>query len=375
MPIDDTSPPRHALERLVIAGGGTGGHVFPAVAIAETCRTSRPAVGVLFLGTATGVEARIAPAHGLRFAAVRAAPFYGVARLDRVRTLSHLFAGVMDARRILRAERVQVVLGLGGFASAGVVLAARSLGLPAVIHEANATAGLANRALGRVADRVLLGFADAETDFPPARCAVTGTPVRPALLSIAGERTPIGRPLRVLVMGGSHGSPFLNAHAPGLVTAIARLGVPTTAVHQTGAADHTTVRAAYADAGIPAHVTPFLDDVGAAYRLADFAITCAGAGTLSELAAVGLPALVVPLGSAARDHEVANARAAAERSGVWWTTERAWDTATLAHRIAALAGDAAAWRETSTRMRRAATPAAATRILDACERLLAARAG
>ncbi|MCW5890268.1 MAG: UDP-N-acetylglucosamine--N-acetylmuramyl-(pentapeptide) pyrophosphoryl-undecaprenol N-acetylglucosamine transferase [bacterium] len=375
MAIDDASPPRHALARLAIAGGGTGGHVFPAVAIAETCNASRPTLDVLFLGTATGFEARIAPAHGLRFAAVRAAPFYGVARLDRVRTLSHLFAGVMDARRILRAERVQLVLGLGGFASAGVVLAARSLGVPAVIHEANATAGLANRALGRVADRVLLGFADAMADFPPGRCTVTGTPVRPALLSIAAGRTPLGRPFRLLVMGGSQGSPFLNTHAPELVTAIARLGVSVTIRHQTGAGGPEAVRAAYADAGIAADVTPFLDDVRAAYEHADFAITCAGAGTLSELAAIGLPALVVPLASAARDHEVANARAAAESSGVWWTTERTWDTTTLAQRIAVLAGDAAAWRAASTRMRRGATPAAATHILAACDELLAARAG
>lgn len=375
MPIDDTPTPRHALQRLAIAGGGTGGHVFPAVAIAETCSASHPALGVLFLGTATGVEARLAPAHGLRFAAVRAAPFYGVARVDRVRTLSHLFAGVMDARRILRAERVQLVLGLGGFASAGVVLAARSLGVPTVIHEANATAGLANRALGRVADRVLLGFAAAAPDFPSAHCTVTGTPVRPTLLSAAPGRMPIGRPLRLLVLGGSQGSPFLNAQVPGLVTAIARLGVAVAAVHQTGAAGCETVRAAYADAGVAADVTPFLDDVGTAYQRADFAVTCAGAGTLSELAAVGLPALVVPLASAARDHEVANARAAAEVSGVWWTTERTWDATSLAQRIAALADDVPAWREASARMRRAATPQAATQIIAACDELLAARGG
>ena len=135
------------------------------------------------------------------------------------------------------------------------------------------------------------------------------------------------------------------------------------------------MRAAYGQMGVAAEVASFLEDVGAAYQGADFAITCSGAGTLAELAATGLPALVVPLASAARDHEVENARAAAEASGVWWTTERTWDTTALARRIAAIATDPTAWREASSRMRRAATPAAAMHILAACEELFSARAG
>jgi len=380
VPIDDTPPRRHELERLAIAGGGTGGHVFPAVALAEVFRDVRPKLDVLFIGTATGCESRIAPAHGLRFAAVSAAPFYGVGRLGRARTVSHLLAGVVDARRVLRAHRIQLVLGLGGFASAGAVLAAWTLRVPALLHEANASAGLANRVLGRIADRILLGFANAAADFPAGRCLTTGTPVRPALLHAATCRVPpwtptSGRPFRLLILGKSHGSTFLNARGPELVAAIDRLGIPVTVHHQTGTAELEPVRAAYRHAGVAAEVASFLEEVGAAYQRADFAITCAGAGTLAELAAVGLPALVVPLASAARDHEVANARAAAEASDVWWTTERTWDTTTLARRIAAIATDSTAWREASARMRRAATPAAALHVLAACDQVFSARPG
>lgn len=377
-PGSTTAPPvpQRGLERLAIAGGGTGGHVYPAVALAETIREVRPGVDVLFIGTAAGCEAEIAPAEGLRFAAVPAAPFYGVGWLERARTLSHVVRGVTAARRLLRAERIDLVLGLGGFASAGAVLAARSLGIPTVLHEANATAGLANRRLARVVDRVLLGFASAAADFPTLS-VTTGTPVRRALLDVGARRTAWtrdgGRPFRLLVLGGSQGSAFLNASAPELVAALVRARVPVGVQHQTGTDELAPIRAAYARAGVAAELSPYLHDIGSAYERADFAVTCAGACTLAELAAVRLPALVVPLARAARGHEVENARAAADDAGVWWTTEAAWNATALARRIAALAAGGTAWREASARMGQASAPAAGARILAACEEIFAAR--
>lgn len=375
--IADTSPGHHVLECLAIAGGGTGGHVYPAVAIAEAFHATHPTGQVTFVGTVAGSDQRIAEAHGMRFAAVAAGPYYGVGALGRVRMLERLVAGVVDARRLLATSAVQLVLGLGGFASAPTLLAARSLGLPTVIHEANATAGLANRLLGRMANAVLLGFATAAADFSPGRCRTTGIPVRRALFAPeAPPRTDAsGRPFHVLVLGGSQGSTFLNARVPELLAVLRGLGLGIAVRHQTGAAvEVERVRAAYDRAQIPgAEVAPFLDDVGSAYRDADFAITCAGAGTLAELAASGLPALVVPFASAARDHQVANARAFADVTDVWWTTEPAWDTTALAPRIATLAGDATALHEAGARMRRAATPGAAMEIVAACDALVRAR--
>jgi UDP-N-acetylglucosamine--N-acetylmuramyl-(pentapeptide) pyrophosphoryl-undecaprenol N-acetylglucosamine transferase len=380
MPIADTPRRGHIVERLAIAGGGTLGHVYPAVALAETLRAAHPGIDVLFIGTATGDEARIAAAHEMRFAAVTAAPFYGAGRLDGVRAVAYLARGAVQARRVLRRQRVQLVLGLGAFASAGVVIAGWSLGLPTLIHEANATAGLTNRLLGRIADRILVGFASAADDFPPGRSLTTGMPVPRAFHDAAKRgasawtRTS-ARPFRLLIMGGSRGSTFLNARAPELVAAIGRLGIPVAVHHQTGIPDLGPVRAAYARAGVTAEVVSFIDDAATVYARADFAITCAGAATLAELAAVGLPALLVPLASAARDHQVANARAFAETSHVWWTTERTWDTTMLAQRCAALAADPTAWREASARMGRAATPAAAMQILAACEELCSTGGG
>jgi UDP-N-acetylglucosamine--N-acetylmuramyl-(pentapeptide) pyrophosphoryl-undecaprenol N-acetylglucosamine transferase len=376
-PTTEPPVPHRGLERLAIAGGGSGGHVYPAVALAETIREVRPDLDLLFIGTAAGCEARIAPAEGLRFAAVPAAPFYRVGSLERIRTIPQVVRGVLAARRLLRSERIDLVLGLGGFASAGAVLSAWSLGLPTVLHEANATAGLANRRFAPLVDRVLLGFAEAERDFPRSHCVATGTPVRRALLTVGEKRSAwtaaSGRPFRLLVLGGSGGSPFLNAQAPVLAAAVARAGIPVAVEHQTGTEDLAPIRAAYVRANVEAEAIPYLDDIGAAYGRADFALTCAGACTLAELAAVRLPALVVPLATAARNHEVANARAAAELAGVWWTTEETWSTSTLAVRIAALAADAVGAREMSERIGRARSEHAGVQVLAACEETFAAR--
>jgi len=373
--IADTRAGGHALERLVIAGGGTGGHVYPAVALVEAFRAAHPSLDVTFVGMAGGREETIAPAHGMRFAAVAGAPYYGVGPLGRLRMLERLAAGVADARRVLRAARPQLVLGLGGFATAGTVLAARTLRLPSVVYEANATAGLSNRLLARVADRILLGFGSAARDFPAGRCRTTGVPVRRELLHAAATRAPVwrpgsGRPFRVLVMGGSHGSAFLNARVPPLLAEVGRLGIALAVRHQTGDGDVGAVREAYARMRVGADVASFVDDVGAAYGGADFAVTCAGAGTLAELATVGVPSLIVPLAKAARDHQVANVAAFAAVTEVWWTTERAWDASTLGRRLAALALDAGALRDAGARMRAAATPDAASAFRSACEALV-----
>jgi UDP-N-acetylglucosamine--N-acetylmuramyl-(pentapeptide) pyrophosphoryl-undecaprenol N-acetylglucosamine transferase len=345
------------------------------MALVEAARASWPALEVTFVGTADGPEARLVPAHGLRFAAVAGAPYYGVGTLGRVRTLDRLVVGVAQARRVLRTVRAQLVIGLGGFASAGAVLAARSLGLPSILYEANATAGLANRLLGRVADRILLGFGSATSDFPAERCHTTGIPVRQAVYRAAAMRpspwtATSGQPFRVLVLGGSQGSSFLNARVPGLLRALGRRGVPCAVQHQTGDADAGAVRAAYAGADVLAEVAPFFDDVGAAYERADFAITCAGAGTLAELAAAGIPALAVPLGCAARDHQRANAQAFAAVTRLWWIPEESWDEPAMAERLAGLATDPAALAAAGARMRSAATPMAARDVLDACEQLV-----
>ncbi len=365
-------PPRtlHG-RRIAIAGGGTAGHVQPALAVAEAYRAAVPDVEVLFLGTPTGAESRLVPAHGHRLATVTAAPFFGVGPVGRLRSVTALAAGAAQARRVLRAEGIELILGLGNFAAAGAVLGARTLGLPTVIHEANAVAGVANRLLGRLVDRVLLGFADAAPAFPRGATLLTGTPVRAALGGLATSReTRAPGAIRLLVLGGSQGSPFLNARVPEAAGRVAGRGLAVEVWHQTGRGDTDPVRADYQRNGVPARVVSSLDDMTDAYRWADIAIACAGAVTLAELAVVALPALLVPLATAALDHQRANASAFAAAAGVWWTGENAWDATVVEERLAALVASPDERRTARIRIAAAARPEAAADVVAACEALL-----
>ena len=367
-------PPRtlHG-RRIAIAGGGTAGHVQPALAVAEAYRLALPDVDILFLGTPDGAESRLVPAHGYRLATVTAAPFFGVGTAGRLRSVTALMAGAAQARRVLRAEGSELVLGFGNFASAGALLGARTMGLATVIHEANAVAGVANRFLGRLVDRVLLGFGEAAPAFPRRTTVLTGTPVRAAVRTLAGARAePRAGPVRLLFLGGSQGSPFLNAHVPGVVVRVARRGLALEVRHQTGRGDPGPVSAAYQRGGVAADVQASFHDVAAAYRWADLAIACAGAITLAELAIAGLPALLVPLSTAALDHQRANARAFAAATGVWWTGEGAWDATAVEERLAVLVASAGERRAAASRVAAAARPDAAEAVVAACEALLSA---
>ena len=360
--------------RVAIATGGTGGHVHPALAVAEAYRRLRPEVEILFLGTVDGPEARLVPLHGHRFVAIPGAPLLRVGAAGKARALVALVRGTATARRVLARAGTELALGFGGYASAGTILGARTLRIATVIHEANAVAGVANRVLGRFADRALLGFADVAHDFTATETLVTGTPVRPEIVAVGRARAARLRapgPLHVLVTGGSAGSPFLNARLPDLLARAAARGAALEVCHQVGEGAPAEVARAYERAGVPARVHAWLEDMPAAYRAADLAIVCAGAGTLTELAMVGLPALLVPLAAAALDHQTQNARAYAALTGSRWVREDAWDAEPLARWIAELAAAPAALVEAGERARLAAHPDAAEAIVVACEALLA----
>jgi len=356
---------RATIRRVVLASGGTAGHVHPALAVADAWRALRPDVALTVLGTADGFEARAVPAHGLPFVAVPAAPLVGTGMSGRLRALATTARGALRARRVLAGLRPDLMLAFGNYASAGAVLAAWSRGIPVVLHEANVVPGVANRWLARLATRVLVGCAPTAGAFGVTPAVVTGTPVRAELAAVR-KTAPAGS-VRLLVTGGSLGSRFLDAEAPALAARIAGLGVACAVRHQ--AAEPAPVEAAYRRLGVAAEVVRFLDPdpMLASYAWADVALTCAGAMTLAELARVGLPAVVVPLACAALDHQTANAREAARLTGCRWTSEAAWDVEAVAAHVAALARSPAAWTSASDGMRRLATPDAARRIVAACE--------
>jgi UDP-N-acetylglucosamine--N-acetylmuramyl-(pentapeptide) pyrophosphoryl-undecaprenol N-acetylglucosamine transferase len=328
---------------IAIASGGTAGHVHPALALADAYREAFPAAEILFIGAPGGMEASLVPARGYRLELVRGAPFMRQGIGGKIRALGALAAGVAGARRLLGERKIRLVIGFGGYASAGALVAARSLGLKTAIHEANVFPGLANRWLGRIVDRIYLAFEQTRSAFPPGRALVTGNPVRREIAALARNppsiSDPAGRRARFLITGGSGGSEFLNLRAPALLEKIAGHGFAPEALHQAGEFPLDAIRAAYNRAAIPATVVSYIDDMAGAYARTDFAVSSAGSQTMSELAVCGLPCLLVPLAGAAADHQGANAAARAEAAGGLWVREEAWEADSLAARIAALLRD------------------------------------
>ncbi len=368
------SPSGGTRRRIALVGGGTAGHVYPALAVAEAYCQAYDHVELLFIGTADSCEAQLVPSFGYRFRPVRASQLFGVDSRGKARAMLNLTRGMGQARRLLRAHGTKLVIGFGGYASAGALLAARGLGLRTAIHEGNMVPGLTNRLLGRFVDWVYLGFEDANGAFVTQRTRVTGNPVRASVTHISPTSRAvrrIGQPLHILVMGGSQGSPFFNQHVPGLLRRVAEYGLALDVWHQVGNFDSTPVQAAYASAGLSVSVVPYIDDIATAYAWADFAITCSGSGTISELAVCGLPALLVPLPNVAQDHQTVNAELFAKTGAAWWLREADWQVERLASQLAAWLRDPEARATASQQARRLATPGAAQTLVADCEVLMA----
>jgi UDP-N-acetylglucosamine--N-acetylmuramyl-(pentapeptide) pyrophosphoryl-undecaprenol N-acetylglucosamine transferase len=310
---------------------------------------------------------------GYRLATIPAAPIMRASRAGKVAACFGVIRGIQRARTLLSASRMRLAIGSGSYASGAALLAARSLGLRTAVIEPNAIAGLANRLLRPVTDRVYLTVPQAASAFSPARCLVTGTPVAPELARRLARRPaspPAGRLVRVLVTGASRGEHFLAQHVPALLAALRRHGVDVEVMHQFGASDPRALDDRYAERNIAASLVAFIDDIGPAYEWADIAVTRAGASTLAEIALAGLPSLLVPLADAAADHQSANARAFAANGAALWVREHEWDAAQLADQLASLLRDAAAWSAMSAAARAHATPDAAVRIVDDCETIM-----
>ena len=365
-----------AMRRVVLVTGGTAGHVYPALAIAEAYKQAVASIEVLFFGTGDGFEAQLIPRYGYPLRVVRSRPIVGESLFGKVRTVGGLAGAFMRARQMLIEAKPELVVGFGGYASVPTILAARSLGMLTAIHECNVVPGLANKMLGRFVDRIYLGFEAATGQFQTGRVLVTGNPVRPdvgALASRPHDPSSSERPFRILVTGGSQGSPFLNRHVPSLLARLAADSVSLEVLHQSGQADCDSVRKVYRDNGLKASVTPFVDDMAQAYQWADFAISCSGAATLAELAIAGLPVLLVPLSTAPKNHQVSNAAAFAQITTNCWLSEDHWEPDALREKITLLFGNQASWRDASERVRRFAKPDASQMMVADCEAFIQAR--
>ena len=283
--------------------GGTGGHIFPGLAVADAVRN----LGwkVVWLGNPEGMEARLVPAHGYELAPLRFKAVRGKGLLRLLALPLRLVSACWAANQVMRRIQPDVVLGLGGFVSFPGGIVARWQRRPLVIHEQNSVAGLANRVLARVATRVLTGF---PTTLPRGNCC--GNPLRADITALPepGQRFQ-GRsgPLRLLVIGGSRGAAALNAQVPKAMALLAPTERPQVR-HQSGEQHLATLQANYAAAGVEAECLPFIEDMGEAYAWADLVICRAGALTVAELAAVGVASILVPFPHAVDDHQTSNAR-------------------------------------------------------------------
>jgi UDP-N-acetylglucosamine--N-acetylmuramyl-(pentapeptide) pyrophosphoryl-undecaprenol N-acetylglucosamine transferase len=296
--------------RLLIAGGGTGGHFYPGVAVAQELLSREGGHRVHFAGSATGIEARKAVELGHEFTPVRCGPLVGSGLGGKVRSLWSVLRGMNDARRLISSFNPDACLGVGGYASFPVTLTCKLRGVCTAINEQNAVPGLANRVLARWVKRIYAADAEAAAGFDRAKTVITGTPLRGAFREAFGYDAPRqGEPVRVLVLGGSQGAEALNREVPLALKALSDSGHPIEVRHQAGPGKTQEAQAAYGDRQLVT-VESFIDDMGEAYRWSQLVIARAGALTLAELAAAGRPALLVPFPHAAANHQEANALSA-----------------------------------------------------------------
>ncbi len=290
------------MKRAMVTTGGTGGHIFPALAVVDALRAMHPGLDVLFVG-GEGPEADLARKAGVNF---RGLPVRGVLGkgLKAVPAVLRMGMSLFTALAVVRGFKPQVVAGFGGYAGFCPVLAARLLGVPTAVHEQNSVPGMTNRVLGRVVDKVLVSYPDETRAFPERKVVLTGNPVRPGIAGIVRTAPSRVVPKKVLVLGGSQGARAVNRV---VVTAWPRLAAAGVELwHQTGSSDYESVRNLYRG-GPDVRVEPFITDMAAAYSWADLVIGRAGASTLAELACVGLPSVLVPFPHATHDHQRVNA--------------------------------------------------------------------
>jgi len=352
----------------MIAGGGTGGHLYPGIALAHELRRRPAGCDVLFVGTRRGLEATIVPREGFRVEFIEAAGLNRMGLKQTARNLMLVPRSLLQARRLIRDYRPDLVMGVGGYASGPLVLAAWWLGRPTLILEPNAYPGLTNRWLAPVVDRVALALADAGRFFGD-KAVVTGIPVREEFFRLPARARSEGE-LRLLVYGGSQGSRALNAIVCGDLEELNRLGPGLRLTHQTGERELETVRGAYQEHGMAGEVEAYFPRIHEQFAQADLILSRAGAGTLAEITAAGKAAILVPFPGAADDHQTRNALALERYGAVRMIPEGNWRPGRLAAELRAFMerpGDIDRMGEAAHRLAR---PEAARRIAELIEQLV-----
>ena len=345
---------------IILAGGGTGGHIYPAMAVAGDLRNRRPDLPLLFVGTRTGLEARLVPAAGFPLRFINSAGIAGKSWPVRLANSLRIPWSMLQSVGIVMGHRAGVVVGVGGYASGPVVLAGSLLRRPTLIMEQNAVAGSTNRILAPLVDQVAVTYPETATRLK-GRCRVTGNPVRAGFTALPDRRV-AGRP-RLLIFGGSRGARGLNDAVMDALPALA--GAENLRIrHQTGSADLERVRAAYSHTSLDAEVIPYIEDMAGAYAEADLVVCRAGATTIAELSAAGRAAVLVPFPGATGGHQEENGRALAGAGAAVLLREDETGSGRLAQVVIALLSDAPRRHDMEEAAVSLGAPGAATTVAD-----------
>jgi UDP-N-acetylglucosamine--N-acetylmuramyl-(pentapeptide) pyrophosphoryl-undecaprenol N-acetylglucosamine transferase len=353
---------------LLIAGGGTGGHIYPAIAIAQEYIARDASRRVVFVGTEKGLEKQIVPKAGFPLEFIDVGGLKGKGAGDLIRNVVRLPLGFVQAWRHLGKHRPDAVLGVGGYSSGPVLVAAKLRGIPTIIHEANAFPGLANRAVARWVTTVAVAFADALPRMKRSDGVVTGNPIRREFFDLGTKEKEPGAQKRLLIFGGSQGSHLLNETMAAALLFLAPLRDSLEIVHQTGPNDLERVRDAYrASAFGSARVVAYLDPMAAEIAAADLLVCRSGAMTIGELAAIGRAAILVPFAAATNNHQELNARVVERAGGAAVITENELSPERLAARITELFGEAGRVERMGELAKTLAAPRATEILVDLIE--------
>lgn len=349
--------------RLAIVGGGTGGHLYPGIAVAEAWIRTIQDSDVVFVGSERGIEAKVLPSLGYSLVCVPAERLKNAGLRERAKSLLRMPRSMFHAWRVLRELRPDVVLGVGGYVSGPVVLAAALSGVPCAVAEQNALPGLTNRLLSRFVARIYTAFPEAADRLPARKIRPLGNPVREAICRASDLAPAAGGGRRVLIMGGSQGARALNERLPPVLVELSRVFPGLAVRHQTGRGQAEAVRLAYGQDGPGAVVVEeFIDDVAAALSWADLVVCRSGATTVAELACMGRPAVFIPFPQAADDHQTVNARALVDAGAARMLREGDATPERLTEVLSELLGTPALLAEMGQRARERGRPLAASAI-------------
>jgi len=356
--------------RLIIAGGGTGGHIFPGIAVGKELLKRYPASEILFVTSDRKIESDILKNAGIKRTSIMVEGIKGRGLMNKLKAMAKASYGFCQSLLILKKFSPDLVLGVGGYSAGPVCLAARTMGIKTAIHEQNSYPGLTNRLLSRLADRVFISFQESESHFPKGKVSFTGNPIREEFTLEKEDPEEGAKRFTILVTGGSQGAFSINSAIIQALKIMKDRGKEPWVIHHAGQADFERVLQGYREKGLDGDIKPFIQDMPAAYRQADIFIGRAGAGTIFELAALGKPSILIPYPYAADNHQTYNAGMLADAGGAKIIIQDELSPDKLAGLLIGFMEDRSSLKEMGRQARKAARPDAAKAIADQIEEMI-----